>query len=117
MNNPVGEEIQLETSRTTSSVFITNDSLLNPAATEDDEIRRLVTQSPSSTAGQDVAVLHSASSSSRYLASLDMNLIELFRMINKQQTDSNTQEEKIFQYIREVSALRSNFNSALKLIR
>ncbi len=46
-----------------------------------------------------------------------MNLIELFRMINKQQTDSNTQEEKIFQYIREVSALRSNFNSALKLIR
>ncbi|CAF1438360.1 unnamed protein product, partial [Rotaria sordida] len=101
MNNPVGEEIQLETSRTTSSAFITNDSLLNPAATEDDEIKRLVTQSPSSTAGQDVAVLQSASSSSTYLASLDMNLIELFRMINKQQTDSNTQEEKIFQYIRE----------------
>ncbi|CAF4094524.1 unnamed protein product [Rotaria sordida] len=101
MNNPVGEEMQLETSRTTSSAFITNDSLLNPAATEDDEIKRLVTQSPSSTAGQDVAVLHSASSSSTYLASLDMNLIELFRMINKQQTDSSTQEEKIFQYIRE----------------
>ncbi|CAF3300783.1 unnamed protein product [Rotaria socialis] len=90
------------------------DWLLNPTLIDRNEITQLSTPSLASSSTQVIAVLQSSWSSTTTMARSDINLVKLFRSINEQQVDSNTQEKEIYLHIQEASALCFNSNSEFK---
>ncbi|CAF5185155.1 unnamed protein product, partial [Rotaria magnacalcarata] len=93
------------------------DWLLNPTLTDRNEITQLSTPSLASSSTQAIAVLQSPWSSTTTMARSDINLVKLFRSINEQQVDSNTQEKEIYLHIQEASVLCFNSNSEFKAVR
>ncbi|CAF0934803.1 unnamed protein product [Rotaria sp. Silwood1] len=77
------------------------DWLLNPTTTDDNEIPQPPTPSFASFFYIVVAVSQSPCPSTRNPTRSDADLVKLFRSINKQQVDSNTQEQEINQYVQE----------------